>query len=299
VDLFAELCEIPYLESRFKMGRAVANEQDSNAKSSTPKRSVVISVVNQKGGVGKTTTTVNLGAAIAEQGKKVLLIDIDAQSNLTTHLGLGAQEDAGDLGEIPKGPEWTVYDVLKGNKRIQDVVLKRSDNLGVVPSSLLLSAADLELGGVVGRELLLKRAIEKVKDQYDVIMIDCPPTLGLLSLNALAAADQVIVPVQSEYLALHGVRQLLDTIDQVRGVYNQNLVVGGVLICLHDSRKRLARAVADTIRAYFGELVFDTVIRENVALAEAPAKGQTIFEYLPKSPGAEDYLALSKEVLND
>lgn len=277
----------------------MANEQESTAKSSTPKRSVVISVVNQKGGVGKTTTTVNLGAALAEQGKKVLLIDIDAQSNLTTHLGLGAQEDAGDLGELPKGPEWTVYDVLKGSKRIQDVVLKRSVNLDVVPSSLLLSAADLELGGVVGRELLLKRAIEKVKENYDVILIDCPPTLGLLSLNALAAADQVVVPVQSEYLALHGVRQLLDTIDQVRGVYNQNLVVGGVLICLHDSRKRLARAVADTIRAYFGDLVFDTVIRENVALAEAPAKGQTIFEYLPKSPGAEDYLALSKEVLND
>lgn len=277
----------------------MANEQESTAKSSTPKRSVVISVVNQKGGVGKTTTTVNLGAALAEQGKKVLLIDIDAQSNLTTHLGLGAQEDAGDLGELPKGPEWTVYDVLKGTKRIQDVVLKRSANLEVVPSSLLLSAADLELGGVVGRELLLKRAIEKVKETYDVILIDCPPTLGLLSLNALAAADQVVVPVQSEYLALHGVRQLLDTIDQVRGVYNQNLVVGGVLICLHDSRKRLARAVADTIRAYFGDLVFDTIIRENVALAEAPAKGQTIFEYLPKSPGAEDYLALSKEVLND
>ncbi len=259
---------------------------------------IAISVVNQKGGVGKTTTTVNLGAALAEKGKKVLLIDIDAQSNLSTHLGLGVKEDLAEMAEVSKGPEWTVYDVLKGTKRIQDVVLKRSANLDVVPSSLLLSAADLELGGVVGRELLLKRAIDKVRDQYDVILIDCPPTLGLLSLNALAAVDQVIVPVQSEYLALHGVRQLLDTIDQVRSVYNHNLVVGGVLICLHDSRKRLARAVADTIRNYFGDLVFATVIRENVALAEAPAKGQTIFEYLPKSPGAEDYLALSEEVLN-
>lgn len=259
---------------------------------------IAISVVNQKGGVGKTTTTVNLGAALAEKGKKVLLIDIDAQSNLSTHLGLGVKEDLTEMAEVSKGPEWTVYDVLKGTKRIQDVVIKRSANLDVVPSSLLLSAADLELGGVVGRELLLKRAIDKVREQYDVILIDCPPTLGLLSLNALAAVDQVIVPVQSEYLALHGVRQLLDTIDQVRSVYNQNLVVGGVLICLHDSRKRLARAVADTIRNYFGDLVFATVIRENVALAEAPAKGETIFEYLPKSPGAEDYLALSEEVLN-
>jgi len=279
----------------------VAHEQTDTEQRESPKRAVAISIVNQKGGVGKTTTTVNLGAALAERGKRVLLVDIDAQSNLTTHLGLGASEDhdPSDLGETSKGPEWTVYDVLKGSKRIQDVTLKRSANLDVVPSSLLLSAADLELGGVVGRELLLKRALDKVRDQYDVILIDCPPTLGLLSLNALAAVDQVIVPVQSEYLALHGVRQLLDTIDQVRGVYNQNLVVGGVLICLHDSRKRLARAVADTIRAYFGDLVFDTVIRENVALAEAPAKGQTIFEYLPKSPGAEDYISLANEVLHD
>jgi chromosome partitioning protein len=259
---------------------------------------ICISVVNQKGGVGKTTTTVNLGAALAELGKKVLLIDIDAQSNLTTHLGLGGQEDPSDLNERPVGPEWSIYDVLKGTKRIQDVLVHRSENLDVVPSSLLLSAADLELGGVVGRELLLKRAVEKIKDQYDIVLIDCPPTLGLLSLNALAAVDKVIVPVQSEYLALHGVRQLLDTIDQVRNVYNQALIVGGVLICLHDSRKRLARAVADTIRAYFGQLVFTTVIRENVALAEAPAQGQSIFEYMPKSPGAEDYKALAEEVLN-
>ena len=259
---------------------------------------IVISIVNQKGGVGKTTTTVNLGAALATKGKRVLLIDIDAQSNLTTHLGMGAKEDSDEIGDVPQNQEWTIYDVLKGNKRITDVILKRSENLDVVPSSLLLSAADLELGGVVGRELLLKRAIEKIRDQYDVILIDCPPTLGLLSLNALAAVDKVIVPVQSEYLALHGVRQLLDTIDQVRNVYNQSLVVGGVLICLHDSRKKLARAVADTIRAYFGQLVFNTIIRENVALAEAPAKGQTIFEYMPKSSGAEDYTALAEEVLN-
>lgn len=279
----------------------MTHEQAVTEQRGSPKRAVAISIVNQKGGVGKTTTTVNLGAALAERGKRVLLVDIDAQANLTTHLGLGASEDhdPADLVETPKGPEWTVYDVLKGTKRIQDVTLKRSPNLDVVPSSLLLSAADLELGGVVGRELLLKRALDKVREQYDVILIDCPPTLGLLSLNALAAVDQVIVPVQSEYLALHGVRQLLDTIDQVRSVYNQNLIVGGVLICLHDSRKRLARAVADTIRAYFGDLVFDTVIRENVALAEAPAKGQTIFEYLSKSPGAEDYLSLANEVLHD
>ncbi|MCO6430105.1 MAG: ParA family protein [Deltaproteobacteria bacterium] len=258
----------------------------------------VIGVVNQKGGVGKTTTTVNLGAALAKHGKRTLLIDIDAQSNLTTHLGLGPKEDA-EAVEKPLIPEFTIYDVLKGNKELKDVVIHRSDNLDVVPSSLFLSAADLELGGVVGRELILRRALASVMDSYDFVLIDCPPALGLLSLNALAAVNRVVIPVQSEYLALHGVRQLLDTIDQVRGIYNPALVVGGVLICLHDNRKRLARAVSDTIRAYFGDLVFDTVIRSNVALAEAPASGQTIFEYSLKSSGAEDYEALVKEILED
>ena len=258
----------------------------------------VIGVVNQKGGVGKTTTSVNLGAALAEVGKKVLLVDMDAQSNLTTHMGLGPREDMQDLGEVKGEPDPTIYDVLKGNRKIADIIKHRSDKLDIAPSSLFLSAADLELGGLVGRELILKRALLSVKDSYDVIVIDCPPALGLLSLNALAAAEKVIIPVQSEYLALHGVRQLLDTIDQVRGIYNPTLIVGGVLICLHDNRKRLARAVSDTIRSYFGELVFDTVIRENVSLAEAPASGQHIFEYAPKSSGAEDYAALAKEVLN-
>lgn len=261
---------------------------------------IIIGVVNQKGGVGKTTTTVNLGAALANKGKKTLLIDIDAQSNLTTHLGLAAKEDPELGGEEPTRdvPQFTIYDVLKGSKPASQVIVKRSQNLDVVPSSLLLSAADLELGGVVGRELILKRSLAKVKEEYDMIVIDCPPALGLLSLNALSSVDKVIIPVQSEYLALHGVRQLLDTIDQVRSIYNPSLVVGGVLICLHDNRKRLARAVSDTIRAYFGDLVFDTVVRSNVALAEAPASGQTIFEYAPKSTGAEDYEALAEEVLN-
>lgn len=260
---------------------------------------LVLGVVNQKGGVGKTTTTVNLGAAIANRGKKVLLIDMDAQANLTTHLGIGPKEEPTAEAVPEESYQPSIYDVLKNTKKINDIIIKRSESLHIAPSNLLLSAADLELGGVVGRELLLRRAIQPIKENYDVIIIDCPPALGLLSLNALAAVDKVVVPVQSEYLALHGVRQLLDTIDQIRTVYNSGLVVGGVLICLHDSRKRLARAVADTIRSYFGELVFDTIIRENVALAEAPASGQTIFEYNPKSSGAEDYSSLAQEVLNE
>lgn len=288
MDFGGDLCQIPLFQFTI-VSKGVVSV------------ALVIGVVNQKGGVGKTTTTVNLGAALALRGKRVLLVDIDAQANLTTHVGLGPKEDESGLGageNATDGPAWTVYDVLKGTKKVTDIALSRSANLDVVPSSLLLSAADLELGGVVGRELLLKRALDKVRDAYDCILIDCPPTLGLLSLNALAAVDKVIVPVQSEYLALHGVRQLLDTIDQVRNVYNPKLVVGGVLICLHDSRKRLARAVSDTIRAYFGPLVFTSVIRENVALAEAPASGQTVFEYAPKSTGSEDYASLADEVLN-
>lgn len=260
---------------------------------------MIIGVVNQKGGVGKTTTAVNLGAALAKLDKKVLLIDFDAQSNLTTHLGLGVKEEIEGNSSSPANADFpTIYDVLKSQKTIQDVIINRSNNLDVVPASLLLSAADLELGGVVGRELILRRAIQPIKDSYDVIIVDCPPALGLLSLNALAAVEKVIVPVQSEYLALHGVRQLLDTIDQVKSIYNPSLVVGGVLICLHDNRKRLARAVSDTIRSYFGDLVFDIVIRENVSLAEAPASGQTIFEYAERSSGADDYSALAEEVLN-
>lgn len=259
---------------------------------------IIIGIVNQKGGVGKTTTTTNLGAALAVAGKKVLLVDMDAQANLTTHLGLGSKEDLETGEPRESGPEFSTYDILKGHKSASEVILKRSENMDLIPSSLLLSAADLELGGVVGRELLLKRSLQQIKDEYDYILIDCPPALGLLSLNALAAVDKVIIPVQSEYLALHGVRQLLDTIDQVKSIYNPSLIVGGVLICLHDSRKRLARAVSDTIRAYFGDLVFNTVIRSNVALAEAPSCGQTIFEYAAKSSGAEDYQSLAKEVVH-
>lgn len=262
---------------------------------------LILGVVNQKGGVGKTTTSVNLGAALAAQRKKVLLVDIDAQANASTHLGIatGDEEETAESGLERQVPDFTSYDLLKGTKNVHEVAIKRSENLEIVPSSLLLSAADLELGGVVGRELLLKRALSKVTGDYDVIIIDCPPALGLLSLNALAAVQKVIVPVQSEYLALHGVRQLLDTIDQVRAIYNPDLVVGGVLICLHDSRRRLARAVAETIHSYFGDLVFKTVIRTNVALAEAPAHGKTIFEYAEKSSGAEDYASLAMEVMNE
>jgi chromosome partitioning protein len=250
----------------------------------------VFAIVNQKGGVGKTTTSVNLAAALAAKNQRVLVVDIDAQANLSAHLGYSTDQE-------PDRP--SMYDVLRHGAKLQDAIVNIEERLDLAPSSLLLSAADLELGGVIGRELLLRKALQPQLDNYDFVVIDSPPSLGLLSLNGLVASSRVIVPVQSEFLALHGVRQLLDTIDQVRTAYNPSLAVGGVLICLHDSRRRLDRSVADTVREYFGELVFKTVIRTNVALAEAPARGASIFRYDQRSSGAEDYLNLAAEVLGD
>ena len=255
----------------------------------------VFAIVNQKGGVGKTTTSANLAAAIARKGKRVLMIDIDAQANLSAHFGVAADGDV--TGEGEQGVKPSMYEVLRNNTPLSDVVINIEENLWLAPASLLLSAADLELGGMIGRELVLRKALDAVRADYDFVIIDCPPSLGLLSLNGLVAASKVVVPVQSEFLALHGVRQLLDTIDQVRSAYNPQLAVGGVVLCLHDARRRLARSVADTVREYFGDLVFQTVIRTNVALAEAPARGTSIFAYDPRSSGAEDYGNLADEIL--
>ncbi len=264
--------------------------------------SQIFAIVNQKGGVGKTTTSANLAAALARKGKRVLMIDIDAQANLSAHFGVAVDgNDPAEEGETAaeRSTRPSMYEVLRYNVPLSEVVVPVEENLWLAPASLLLSAADLELGGMIGRELVLRKALDQIRADYDYVIIDCPPSLGLLSLNGLVAASKVVVPVQSEFLALHGVRQLLDTIDQVRSAYNPQLAVGGVVLCLHDARRRLARSVADTVREYFGDLVFQTVIRTNVALAEAPARGTSIFNYDPRSSGAEDYGNLADELLTD
>ena len=245
-------------------------------------------IINQKGGVGKTTTVANLGAALANKGKKVLLVDLDAQSNLSTHYNIMA-DDSQDM--------LSMYDVLCKQAPLTAIIVEINDNLHLAPSSLLLSAADFELNAVLGREFMLKNAIQTVVDKYDLILIDCPPSLGVLSINGLVASTKAIIPVQSEFLALIGVRQLLDTIEKVRSIYNPSLAVGGAFVSMFDSRKRLDKSVAETVKQYFGEVLFDTMIRKNVALAEAPAKGSSIYSYDANSSGAQDYNSLAEEII--
>jgi chromosome partitioning protein len=245
----------------------------------------IISLLNQKGGVGKTTSTVNIGYGLTQLGKKVLLLDLDPQAHLTYSLGINAHE-----------LERTVFDLLKGDATL-DQVIQTVGNIHVIPSTLDLSGAEIELSTVAGREMLLKEALKKVRD-YDYILIDCPPNLGLLTLNTLTTAREVFICVQTEYLALQGIGKLVETIQVVKKRLNKSLNVTGVICTRYDKRKRLNIEVAEKIRAYFGEKVFHTMIRDNVSLAEAPIQNKTIFEYAPRSYGAEDYMELCKEIIN-
>jgi chromosome partitioning protein len=247
----------------------------------------VISFANHKGGVGKTCSCVNLGAGISnfgKQGKQVLLIDLDPQANLSLSLGIREAKDS-------------IYTALIGKCTMSQALVKVSEKLHVIPATLDLSGAELELASEAGRELILKELIDPIKNKYDFILIDCPPSLGLLTLNALTASDQVYIPLQAQFLATQGLAKLNEVIEKVKKKLNKELMIGGVFLTQYDNRKVLNRDVAETVENFFKEKVFKTRIRDNIALGEAPSAGVDIFRYNPKSPGAVDYLALTKEML--
>ena len=246
----------------------------------------MIAIGNQKGGVGKTTTTVNLGAALAFQGKKVLIIDMDSQGNATSGLGI----ERADVKQ-------SVYEVLVDQIEAAGAILPTSrENLWILPSTLQLAGAEIEPATADHRESRLKQAIEPIKADYDYILVDCPPSLGQLSLNAFTASDTILIPVQCEYYALEGLSQLLNTIRLVQRTYNKNFRIEGVLLTMLDARTNLGYEVVEEVRKYFQEKVYQTIITRNVRLSEAPSYGQSVIDYDPKSRGAEMYMDLAKEV---
>ena len=244
--------------------------------------SKIISLLNHKGGVGKTTSAINIGAGMVELGKRVLLIDLDPQANLSLSLGIPRQK-------------FTIYESLRGESELVPYTVK--DGLDVIMSTLDLSGAEMELINEAGREFILRELFEPVREEYDFIIIDCPPSLGLLTLNALTSSDYVIIPLQTEFLALQGLTKIKQVIDKVKFRLNKKLEIGGVIATMYDHRKVLNRDVVETIRKYFGEKVFNTMIRDNVSLAEAPAQRVDIFTYSRRSNGAKDYYSLCQEIL--
>lgn len=244
--------------------------------------STIISLLNHKGGVGKTTSTINVGAALVKLGKRVLLVDLDPQANLTISLGIPRQKVS-------------IYENIRGEAEISPYTVK--ENLDVVTSNLDLSGAEMELINEAGREFILRELFEPLSHDYDYIIIDCPPSLGLLTLNALTTSNYVMIPMQTEFLALQGIVKIKQVTDKVRFRLNKKLQIGGVIATMYDSRKILNRDIVGTIEKFFGDKVFKTKIRNNVALAEAPSEGKDIFEYSASSNGAEDYLSLAKEII--
>ena len=242
---------------------------------------ITISLSNHKGGVGKTTSTINISAALNQMGKKVLMVDLDPQANLTQSLGI-------------KNPALTIYDALKGSNKAKPLSILKGFDL--IPSNLDLSAAEIELSGEAGREYILKEVLQPFSSTYDYIIIDCPPSLGLLTINAFTTSDEVIIPVQAQFLATQGMAKLIEIIEKIQKRLNKSLKLGGVVITQFDNRKVLNRNVVEMINEHFSKRVFNSKIRDNISLAEAPAMSLDIFRYSPKSNGAEDYMSLAKEI---
>ena len=247
----------------------------------------IIAVANQKGGVGKTTTSINLAACLAEKGKKVLAVDMDPQGNLTS--GLGVDKDS---------VEKSIYELIIGEVDINEVINKEVlENLDIIPTSIDLSAAEIELIGVDDKEYILRNAIDQVKDQYDFVIIDCPPSLSMLTINAMTTADSVIVPIQCEYYALEGLSQLIHTVELVKDRLNSKLEIEGVVFTMYDARTNLSLQVVENVKENLQQNIYKTIIPRNIRLAEAPSYGLPINKYDPKSTGAESYMRLADEVI--
>lgn len=247
----------------------------------------ILAIANQKGGVGKTTTAINLGGYLAQSGRRVLLVDMDPQGNVATCLGIRKHDLA-----------YTVGEVLLGEVEIQQAIIPSGrPGLDLLPATPDLAGTAVALAGVLARETRLRHALQPVADWYDLVVIDCPPSLGLLTINGLVAAHQVLIPLQCEFLALEGLAQLRETIELVRTHLNQRLHIGGVVMTMYDGRANLARQVVDEVRRYFPQRIFNTIIPRNVRLSEAPSHGELIYEYDPTSRGAKAYAALAEELL--
>ena len=247
----------------------------------------IIAIANQKGGVGKTTTTVNLAASLGVLEKKVLLIDADPQANATSGLGI-------DVDSVEKG----TYQLLEHTLGVNDVIIETdSPNVDLIPAHIDLVAIEIELVDKDNREYMLKEALRSLGDRYDFILIDCAPSLGLLTLNALTAADSVMIPIQCEYFALEGLGKLLNTVKSVQKIHNNDLDIEGMLLTMYDSRLRLSNQVVEEVKKHFADMVFDTIIQRNVRLSEAPSYGESIIKYDASSKGATNYLNLANEIL--